>query len=281
MSNFTKRLIFGIIYVFLVVFAATFNTFTFFTLFTVFMLFCIYEFTKMMQLKSMIPYIIGVLSVYSTYITTTNPYPENHFFYINELILIISILLLFSSFIVALFSQKQNPLKYLGNIALTILYIVIPFTLLLKIPYFNTSFDNKLIVGVFILIWTSDTFAYLVGRQFGKHKLFERISPKKTIEGFLGSVFFTLIAASILSVYFTNTSLVFWLILALIISVFGVIGDLVESLFKRQSGIKDSSHLIPGHGGFLDRLDSVLFVAPFIYAFLYLTKYLNLLIHVS
>ena len=193
----------------------------------------------------------------------------------------ISVLVIFFSFIISLFNENKIAVKFIGKVSITILYIIIPFLFLLNTPELSHPTSYKIILGIFILTWTSDTFAYLVGRQFGKHKLFERISPKKTIEGFAGGVIFTLIASYIISIYFVETALFQWIVIAIIISIFGVIGDLVESMFKRQANVKDSSKLIPGHGGFLDRLDSIIFAIPFIYGFLYITNNLNLLLNVS
>jgi phosphatidate cytidylyltransferase len=122
-------------------------------------------------------------------------------------------------------------------------------------------------------MWTNDTFAYLIGKQFGKNKLYEKISPKKTIEGFIGGLLFSLVAGSIISFIMGNDLSTFqWLILSLIIAILGSVGDLVQSQFKRQVNIKDSGSILPGHGGIYDRLDSIIFVAPFVYLFLYLTS---------
>lgn len=116
------------------------------------------------------------------------------------------------------------------------------------------------------MIWCNDTFAYICGKLLGKHKLYEKISPKKTIEGFVGGLIFTQIAAVIIFKYTDiQASLPFWLLIGLGISVIGTIGDLVESKYKRQAGIKDSGSIMPGHGGILDRLDSILFAAPFLF----------------
>jgi len=145
---------------------------------------------------------------------------------------------------------------------------------MVQIPFLNTeySYVNTIILGVFILIWTNDTFAFLIGKNFGKHKLLERISPNKTIEGFIGGMVFTFIASLILTRVFSSLSLDKWIVIAGIVSVFGVLGDLIESMFKRQAGVKDSSNFIPGHGGFLDRFDSVIFAAPFIFIYLQLVQ---------
>ena len=153
-----------------------------------------------------------------------------------------------------------------------LVYIIIPFSLFVKIPFLNTTstYDPYVILGIFALIWSNDVFAYLIGKNFGKHKLIERVSPNKTIEGFIGGFVFTYITGYFISNYCDSLLSYQWLAIAIIVSVFGVLGDLIESMFKRQAGVKDSSNLIPGHGGFLDRLDSVIFATPFIFVYLYL-----------
>ena len=138
---------------------------------------------------------------------------------------------------------------------LPLLYLIIPFTLLTLTPsVIDNTYNPNIIFGILLIIWSNDTFAYLVGRQFGKHKLFEKVSPKKTIEGFLGGLFFGMIAAVIIAETTASLSIIKWLTLSVIIAFSGAIGDLVASKFKREANIKDSSNLIPGHGGFLDRL---------------------------
>lgn len=123
-------------------------------------------------------------------------------------------------------------------------------------------------ISILVLIWVNDSFAFLVGKNFGKKKLFVSVSPKKTQEGFLGGFIFTLVAANIISTINKEYALVNWLIIASIVSVIGTIGDLIESKLKRQANIKDSGNIMPGHGGILDRLDSLLFAAPFVYLYI-------------
>jgi phosphatidate cytidylyltransferase len=125
------------------------------------------------------------------------------------------------------------------------------------------------LIGMFILIWTNDTFAYLTGRFLGKTKLFERISPKKTWEGTLGGIVFSLVA-SVLLAHYMEDDLVFWMISAVLISLGAIFGDLFESMLKRNAGIKDSGNIIPGHGGVLDRFDAALFGAPIFYLWMQL-----------
>ena len=119
-------------------------------------------------------------------------------------------------------------------------------------------------IGILCIIWASDTFAYLSGRTFGKHKLFERISPKKTIEGFVGGLIGATAVAILFDIYSVRPMWQ-WIVMAEVLVVMGTIGDLVESSFKRTAGVKDSGTILPGHGGLLDRLDSLVFASPFAY----------------
>ena len=143
------------------------------------------------------------------------------------------------------------------------------------IPYKNDVFAKYLIIGIFILIWVNDSFAYLVGKTLGRHKLCPNISPKKTIEGTLGGFAFSMLAAYILSLYEPILHPVQWLIMAGVIVVCGSFGDLIESKLKRQAGVKDSGAILPGHGGILDRLDSLIFAAPFAYLTLNIFSYVS------
>ena len=142
---------------------------------------------------------------------------------------------------------------------------------LTDIPFIENEYYPKIIIGIFVLIWMSDSFAYAVGSLFGKTKLYEKISPNKTVEGALGGLIAAMIAAFFMSRYVPILTTTSWIIIAVIVVIFGLLGDLIESKFKREAQVKDSSNLIPGHGGFLDRLDSLIFAVPFVYVYLHLT----------
>ncbi len=268
MSQFIKRVIFGALYVAILSLGILYSQQSFVVLFFILMLFTLFEFIRLIKLDSVFPYIISV-SLF-VFLNSLNINSIN----INDKIPawsgIILFLSSFAAFMSSLFLKKEAVVIRLGKVFLSIVYIALPFSLITLIPFINNEFAyiHITILGVFILVWVNDSFAYLTGSLIGKRKLFESVSPNKTWEGFFGGMLFTFLAAYVLSLFFTKLSLVNWIVFAGIVSTFGVMGDLIESMFKRQAGVKDTSNLIPGHGGFLDRLDSILFSAPFIFIYL-------------
>lgn len=162
--------------------------------------------------------------------------------------------------------------KTLAASAMTQVYVALPMTLLNVLCY-DIATPQLLLAGL-IFIWINDTGAYCVGSMIGRHRLFERISPKKSWEGFFGGLLFAIIAGIVLNVYFADyfgaMGLGAWTTYAIVVSVFSTWGDLVESLIKRNAGVKDSSNIMPGHGGILDRIDSLLMVAVATTIFFYL-----------
>jgi phosphatidate cytidylyltransferase len=164
-----------------------------------------------------------------------------------------------------LYSKNDYPIQQAAFALFSIAYITLPLALLNLINFQSDANFSRFILAMFIIIWTNDTFAYLSGLTFGRHKLFERISPKKTWEGFVGGLIMATVVGYFIKPLVPDMPLTTWLIMVVIIAVSSVLGDLAESLFKRNAGIKDSGKIMPGHGGILDRLDSLLFVAPVMY----------------
>ncbi|MDD4631272.1 MAG: phosphatidate cytidylyltransferase [Proteiniphilum sp.] len=154
------------------------------------------------------------------------------------------------------------------------IYITMPLGLLMLISY---SYQNNItgegsdwvpILALFVFTWVNDTAAYFIGSLIGKHKLIEHISPKKSVEGFIAGILFTLLASFIFASFYPGFSTAFWMGYGIIVALFGTLGDLFESLIKRTSAVKDAGHLIPGHGGILDRIDSLLVAVPAVYLYL-------------
>ena len=166
-----------------------------------------------------------------------------------------------------LINKKESTTIIAANVS-GILFVVVPLAILnlylnpTQIPGYHTPW---LVLGMFAVLWTHDTFAYLTGSLFGKHPLYKSISPKKSWEGSIGGFGFAIIAAYIISIFSPILTQWQWILIAIITTVFGTLGDLAESLIKRRAGLKDSGNILPGHGGILDRVDSILFVSPVIY----------------
>lgn len=179
-------------------------------------------------------------------------------------------LLILASLVYVLISQKIKPFNFLLKFIFGFIYVAIPFALIATFHFMNDLKieDYELLLGFFIILWSNDVFAYLVGSTIGKTKLAVKISPKKTWEGTIGGIILSMVSAFIISKYFFSLDVVNWLVLGLLISIFATLGDLLESKFKRQAGIKDSGKIMPGHGGVLDRFDGMILAAPVVYIYL-------------
>lgn len=262
MTEILKRALSGAVYIALILVAVLYSKESFYIVFYIFMLFCLYEIKKLIGLKINITYLVATL-IYLCFTKLS--------FINNQYIYILLLASLFIPFIYYLFKLKNKSFSNkVGRFLLAITYVALPFAFIASIPFLNNDYHPKVILSIFVMIWANDTFAYLVGSNFGKTKLYEKISPNKTVEGALGGLIAGLIAAYIISKYITVLSLTNWIIISIIVFIFGSLGDLIESKFKREAGVKDSGNFIPGHGGFLDRLDSILFAAPFVYVYLQL-----------
>lgn len=172
-------------------------------------------------------------------------------------------------FIQELFKKSDAPFTNIGYTYLGIIFTIVPFTFFHALAYIGGTFNFHYPLAFFIMLWANDTGAYLVGSKFGRTKLFERHSPKKTWEGLIGGIIIAAIAAYVIHIYYTEIGLDHLIWMALIISCFGTTGDLIESMFKRSIDVKDSGGILPGHGGLLDRFDGLLIAAPIVYAYLY------------
>lgn len=185
----------------------------------------------------------------------------------------IAFVLFWIAFLFELFNDKEKQsYQNLGIYFLGIFYIIFPLALSSFLAFENGKYYAWRIFGLFILIWTSDSMQYFSGKALGKHKLYERISPNKTWEGTIGGLIFTIIAGYILSLFQHDFTTNQWMTIAALVSVLGSMGDLVESMIKREVGVKDSGNFLPGHGGILDRFDSFIFVLPFVVAYWMIIK---------
>ncbi len=172
-------------------------------------------------------------------------------------------------FIEELFKKASAPFVNIGFTLIGILYITVPFTFFHAMAYVNGDFNFHYPLAFMLLLWANDTGAYLVGSKLGRTKLFERHSPKKTWEGFIGGIIISAAAAMVINYFFKELLWNQWVSVAILISCFGTLGDLIESTFKRSINVKDSGWILPGHGGLLDRFDGLLLAAPIVYTYLY------------
>lgn len=186
----------------------------------------------------------------------------------------VALLLLYFLFVMirGLYNTKSNPLRNWGTILLGHAYITLPFTILSYIAFIaeGGAYQPWLLLSLFFFVWSSDSGAYAVGSQLGKRRLFERISPKKSWEGFIGGVVFALLASQIVAYYLPLFTPWVWAAISLVVALIGTVGDLCESLIKRTVDVKDSGNILPGHGGMLDRFDAIILAIPAVYAFLLL-----------
>lgn len=266
MQELLRRGFSGFLYVFILLFCELYSQETFLALFAFFLIVSVYEFTRLVKILYIPSIIIGTI-----FYIFFNKYALQDIYW--EVITWFSAIICIYG-ILFLFSEKSHMSVLIKSLFL-VGYVIIPFVLLSKIPMGIKGYNPKILIGIFVLTWTQDTFAFIVGKTIGKHKLLERISPKKTIEGFIGGCLFTFGASLFIAKYFTEASLYIWGGIAIIICVFGTLGDLFESKLKRIANVKDSGSIMPGHGGILDRLDSIIFAAPFLYLFFIILRYVS------
>lgn len=272
MSNFWQRTITGVVFVIMVIGSLLADYLIFAGVISVFAIVGLLEFFSLAEKKNIFPLKYpGIIAAALFFFITifNNADIINVFDAEKYYALIFLFILLF--FIAELFRKSEKALQNISVCLTGLIYIVIPFSILISLPLVvvqENSFGKAILIAFFLLMWTYDIFAYLTGMWLGKHKMFERISPKKSWEGFIGGALFSIGFAVVFSYYYYELSILQWIIMAILIIVFGTFGDLVESMFKRWADVKDSGRIFPGHGGVLDRFDAVLLAAPFVYFYL-------------
>ncbi len=272
MSNLAKRFITGFIGGGLMVAAILWNEYSFSALFLFITVMSMWEFYTWCEKNAIQPQkLFGMLIGSMVFIFLS--------FFMKFLPAGLDLLLLpllFCIFIRELFRETEKPFINIAITVLCVIYLALPLALMNLISQYSVldtsgSYHSRVVLGYLFIVWASDTGAYFFGVKFGKRKLFERISPKKTWEGTIGGTFFALLIAYIISLYFTDLNLTDWIFITIIVAVTGTLGDLVESMFKRSIHIKDSGSVLPGHGGFLDRFDAFFISAPFVLTYLKLS----------
>lgn len=265
MNNFVKRTLSGFLFITLIISSILLSRFTFAALFTIVSGWIVYEFHKLSNLQPAVKVnpltaalgavlLFGCSFLYSSGILHYPVYSIYGFYVVMVLLS-------------ELYLQKANPLNDWAYFILGQILIALPFALLNYILFID-KWQPLILLSVFVTIWINDTGAYLIGVTFGKHRLFERISPKKSWEGFVGGALAALLSGYIFSLLIPQISLINWFIFSEIIVIFGTFGDLMESLMKRTLKVKDSGNVIPGHGGLLDRFDSMMLAAPVVFIYL-------------
>lgn len=260
-NNLTQRIITALIGAIAMISASYYSEWTYFAVFFIICCLTLLEFYTLAGLDGMLPLkffgtMNGLLIFLLSFLIESGYLDKKFYFVIFPMLTFI--------FLIKLYKIEKKPFTNIAYTFLGILYIGLPFSLMNFIVFSNGTYNNQFIIGLLLLIWATDTGGYFAGVKFGKTKLFERVSPKKSWEGMLGSFVLAMIVATFLGVYFRNFSWIDWYLISIIIIIAGTYGDLVESLFKRSIEIKDSGTVLPGHGGFLDRFDGLLLSMPFI-----------------
>ncbi|MBC7912647.1 MAG: phosphatidate cytidylyltransferase [Pyrinomonadaceae bacterium] len=267
-----ERAITGFLFVIIMLGSMLLGEYPFAVFFIILSLLCLAEFYKMIKNDSIKPHrSLGVVMA-GTIIT-----PVVLYFLFREYLtfIILAVPASISICIVELYRKKDNPLVNLAFTYFGILFIIVPFCFFTALGFIGNAYNFHFPLAFMLMLWANDTGAYLIGINFGKRRLFERHSPKKSWEGFFGGLFAGIFTAYLISTQFQELSAVQWITMAVIVVVAGTYGDLFESMLKRSISIKDSGSLLPGHGGLLDRFDGLLFAAPLVFVYIYWIYFLQ------
>jgi phosphatidate cytidylyltransferase len=268
LKNILQRTFSGIVYLVLIIGALLLGKIAFAIVFLILGLLALYEFYRISRSAGGNPLVaaglaIGAFLFIIAFGNASGMVSSAAWFIVPVLVIF---LLVF-----AMLTGKKDIFKELGITILGLVYIILPLCTMNYLVFheaFASGYTHRIVLGILILVWINDTGAFLAGISLGRHRLLPSVSPKKSWEGAIGGTLLTLATALWLNRLMGMLSMTDWIVLALIVSVFGVLGDLVESMFKRNADVKDSGSLIPGHGGILDRIDSILFVMPVSMAYL-------------
>jgi len=273
MKDLTKRTITGAIYVLSVIAAVCIDRYVAAVYFGIIMILALREFIAVsakaeIRLNAPMIYFVSVVS-YLAFV-----FHAFGFAY-SAIVMFASLLCIIALAISALYVKSATPFSSMAYSLTAVGYIVLPLSLSNLLFAMHDYFDCNVLLSIFIFAWCNDTFAYLVGCKFGKRRLFERHSPKKSWEGFFGG-FAATVLAGIVMWQFLGGNIYIWLLMAVVTTVVGTFGDLIESMFKRQMGVKDSGNILPGHGGILDRFDILLLVLPAMWIVLSIVQFLSM-----
>jgi phosphatidate cytidylyltransferase len=267
----------GVIYILVVLLGLLGGRFLFLAVFGAILGSGLFEFYRIVEkdtahdISKIFNILLGIIIFISVFL-----YMEGVYAYLLPVSILAYLLILIAS---AIFLRREDILHGIIYSVFGHIYITMPLSLLMFISYSlqpdiaGNGYDLVPLLALFVFLWVNDTAAYFIGSLIGKRKLIERISPKKSVEGFIAGILFTVLGALIFARLYPGFSVAFWIGFAVVTSLSGALGDLFESLIKRTYNVKDAGHLIPGHGGILDRIDSLLMAVPAV--FLYLILFLS------
>ncbi|MEZ4920707.1 MAG: phosphatidate cytidylyltransferase [Saprospiraceae bacterium] len=273
-----ERVISAILFVIAILLGVFGGLLPFLTLLFVIAIGCLWESLRMLfkleerhlAIRRILGLLFGLAPFFLSAIHHLNPeqsvaFPESY--PLKQVIPILTVLV-FLALLLELYLESKQPFQIVAHYLLAMFYVGFPIMFLLDISIENGSYIPMRPMGILLLIWSNDTLAYFAGTFLGKRLLFPRISPKKTWEGTMGGAVGTVLVAWMLSNFFSAYTTTEWILIAICVGMFGTVGDLVESMLKRSVQVKDSGRIMPGHGGFLDRFDSLIFSLPFIWILL-------------
>jgi phosphatidate cytidylyltransferase len=272
MTNLTQRLITGSILVVIISFSICWNVYSFIFSTLAIDLLALLEFYRIIHSPGLSPIKWGGVLLSSSLILTCALTLSRS---VDPKLVLINIPITFVIFLSELFRRESNPLHNLAFTFLGVLGITVPICFFITVAFFPLGsgiYHSRIPLQYFLILWASDSGAYLAGKAFGVHPLFKRVSPKKTWEGSLGGAVCALFVAYLISRWHAAQNAIGWMSLAMIIVVTGTFGDLIKSLMKRSLNLKDSGTILPGHGGMLDRFDSLMGSAPFVFCYFVLFR---------
>ena len=267
MSNFVQRTVTGIAIVTLIIGAVMLDAYSFLVLCFLINLFGLIEYYRLFQINQHpVRKVLGI-SLSATLFITLSLYILG---VVDPRVILINLPLISIIFTTELYHKSEAPFSNLAFVFLGIVYITVPLILFFScgVGFTDRQYHPQIILGYLFLLWANDTGAFISGSLLGKHPLFERISPKKTWEGSVGGALAATGIVFINHIFFNEISLAGWAIIGMMVIIMGTFGDLVKSMMKRSLHVKDSGTILPGHGGILDRFDSLIGSAPFVYAYL-------------
>lgn len=269
MKKLITRTITGIVLVLVMLTAILASEYSYALLFLIILTAGIYEFINLFKQSEVQPnqffgYLVSIILFVATFLIAKGIVEFKYFLGLLPFFLILMA--------AELYRKKDKPVENIAVTIFSIIYLAIPLSLVNFLVFPEIQYGNvytpKLLIALFALIWIHDSGAYLVGVSIGKHRLFERISPKKSWEGAIGGTLIAIIASYFICSYIPEIKLIHWIAISILTVVSATFGDLTESMFKRYFGIKDSGNILPGHGGVLDRFDSLFFAAPVVVVYL-------------